>query len=185
MKKKVKSANFFKEKSFLILIRYLILLGIMFSLPLIYRIFAPLTIYPAIVLLKLFFTNVSLHNSTIIINSKTFININNACIAGSAYLLLLILIFSISMSIKKRIFSILLSFALLLSLNIMRIFFLSSLYYNNFALFDVTHKTLWYLLSTLFVIGIWFLTAKIFSIKEIPVYDDIRYLVINIKNKKK
>ena len=160
---------------FNILIRYLILLGLMFSLPLIYKILTPLTIYPTIFLLKLFY-QVSYLNSMIILNSKTIIYIIPACIAGSAYLLLLILNLSLPMSLKKRIRTILFSLTLLLSLNILRIFSLSILYDNSFRFFDITHKLFWYGLSTLFVILIWFYTVKKFNIKEIPIYTDIKYL---------
>jgi len=164
-----------KYNPFNILIRYLILLGLMFSLPLIYKILTPLTIYPTIFLLKLFY-QVSYLNSMIILNSKTIIYIIPACIAGSAYLLLLILNLSLSMSLKKRIRTILFSLTLLLSLNILRIFSLSILYDNSFRFFDITHKLFWYGLSTLFVILIWFYTVKKFNIKEIPIYTDIKYL---------
>ena len=160
---------------FSILIRYLILLGLMFSLPLIYKILTPLTIYPTIFLLKLFY-QVSYLNSMIILNSKTIIYIIPACIAGSAYLLLLILNLSLPMSLKKRIRTILFSLTLLLSLNILRIFSLTILYDNSFRFFDITHKLFWYGLSTLFVILIWFYTVKKFNIKEIPIYTDIKYL---------
>ena len=160
---------------FSILIRYLILLGLMFSLPLIYKILTPLTIYPTIFLLKLFY-QVSYLNSMIILNSKTIIYIIPACIAGSAYLLLLILNLSLPMSLKKRIRTILFSLTLLLSLNILRIFSLSILYDNSFRFFDITHKLFWYGLSTLFVILIWFYTVKKFNIKEIPIYTDLKYL---------
>lgn len=164
-----------KYNPFNILIRYLILLGLMFSLPLIYKILTPLTIYPTIFLLKLFY-QVSYLNSMIILNSKTIIYIIPACIAGSAYLLLLILNLSLPMGLKKRIRTILFSLTLLLSLNILRIFSLSILYDNSFRFFDITHKLFWYGLSTLFVILIWFYTVKKFNIKEIPIYTDIKYL---------
>ncbi|MEK6859327.1 MAG: pacearchaeosortase [Nanoarchaeota archaeon] len=165
-----------------VLIRYLILLGLMFSLPLIYRIFAPLTMYPVVWLLKIFY-NVSLSGSFILINLIPKIELIPACIAGSAYLLLLILNLTVPMKIKKRIYSIILSFLLLLILNILRIFFLAILYHNNFAYFDITHKFFWYFLSTIFVVGIWLFIAKIFAIKEIPVYSDIKGLMKDLKKK--
>jgi len=168
-------------KTFLIPLRYLILLGLMFSLPLIYKIFTPLTIYPTAGLLKLFFNQVLVHQDTIVINLKIFIKLIPACIAGSAYLLLLILNLSVPMTPKKRIYSILLSFLILLILNILRIFILSTLAYHGVGFFDFTHKLFWYALSTLFVVGIWFLIVKIFSIKQIPVYSDMNYLIKNIR----
>ena len=152
----------------------------MFTLPLIYKIMLPLTIYPVAGLLKIFY-QVSIQKDIIMIGLQTPIQIISACIAGSAYLLLLILNLSVPMKTKKRIYSIALSFIILLGLNILRIFILSMLYHNNFRFFDFTHKLFWYALSTIFVIVIWFLIVKIFSIKEIPVYTDIKYLSKNIK----
>ncbi len=164
-------------KSYLILIRYLILLAITaLTLPLIYKIFTPLTFYPSAYLLKLSY-NIAINNDIIIINAKTFIQIIPACIAGSAYLLLLILNLTIPMKLEKRIKAILLSFLILLVLNILRIFFLATLYHNGFTYFDFTHKLFWYVLSTVFVVFIWLLIVKIYKIKEIPVYTDFKYLL--------
>jgi len=164
------------KKSLLILTRYLVLLVLMFSLPLIYKVFTPLTINAVAGLLRLFIGNIIIINNVISINLDTFVQIIPACVAGSAYLLLLILNLTIEMDIKKRILSILLSFALLFILNTLRIFILIILYQDNFMFFNITHKLLWYVLSTVFVVLIWFLTAKIFSIKKIPVYSDFIYL---------
>lgn len=170
-----------KDKLFLIPVRYLILLGLMFILPLIYKIFTPLTTYPVLWLLKLFLNNVSLNYNVIIINQETFIEMVSSCIAGSAYLLLLIINLAVPMQFKKRLCSIALSFLILLVLNILRIFFLSLLYYNNASFFNFTHKLFWYALSTIFVVGIWFLMVKIFSIKEIPIYSDLKNIYLKIK----
>ena len=164
------------KKSLLILIRYLVLLVLMFSLPLIYEIFTPLTINAVAGLLKLFIDNIIIINNVISINLDTFVQIISACVAGSAYLLLLILNLTVDMGLKKRIFSILFSFTVLFLLNTLRIFVLILLYQDNFIFFNIIHKLLWYVLSTLFVILIWFLTMKIFSIKQIPIYSDFEYL---------
>ena len=42
-------------------------------------------------------------------------------------------------------------------------------------------EVLWYLGSTLFVIGIWFIEVKLFKIKEIPIYSDIKFLYLNLR----
>ncbi len=179
------------KKIILISLRYLISLILVFSLPLIYRIFTPLTVYPVTWLLKLFFSSVSLSQNMVngenihmlIINLKTFIQLIPACIAGSAYLLLMILNLTVSMNIKKRIYSIGTSVVIILLLNILRITIFSFLVYYNFAFFDFTHKLFWYFLSTVFVVLIWFLVVKIYPIKEIPVYSDVKYLMKDIKKK--
>lgn len=163
-------------------LRYLILLGLMFTLPLIYKIFTPLTVYTTGGLLKLFY-QVSINGNRITILPKIIIQIVPACVAGSAYLLSLILNLSIPMKTKKRIHSILFAFALLFILNVLRIFLLSVLLVNKFEFFNFAHKLFWYILSTIFVIGIWFLTIKLFRIKEIPAYSDIQFLVKNMKRK--
>jgi hypothetical protein len=78
------------KKHYNLLMRYIILLALMFTLPLIYKILLPLTIYPVAGLLKIFY-QVSVHKDIIMIGLDTPIQIISACIAGSAYLLLLIL----------------------------------------------------------------------------------------------
>jgi exosortase/archaeosortase family protein len=185
MKKRIKNFFNFENPGFTLGLRYLILLGLMFSLSLIYRIFTPLTAYPSRFILDLFFSSVSLSNAVInsisspvlIINLKTFVQLIPACIAGSAYLLLLILNLTVPMNIKKRVYSIGFSVLLLLILNILRIVIFSSLYYNSTISFNIMHKFVWYFLSTIFVVVIWILTARIFKIKQIPVYSDIKLLL--------
>jgi len=169
------------KKSFDILLRYLFLLIlVVFSLPLIYRIFTPLTINVSAALLNSLY-KIVVYNDIIVINSLTFIQIIPACVAGSAYLLLLILNLTVPMEFKRRIHAILLSFLILFVLNILRIFLLSILYHNNVPYVDFTHKLFWYVLSTVFVVFIWFLVVKIFSIKEIPAYTDFKYLMKKAK----
>ncbi len=164
-----------KEKSVLcIFARYSILILFGIFLPVFYKVFLPLTIWPVYLLLKIFY-DVSVSGNILSIAGAR-IELINACIAGSAYFLLLILNLTTNMKARQRFYSIIFSFLSLLVLNILRIFFLSVLYTENFVFFDVTHKLFWYALSILFVVGIWFLTAKLFKIKNIPVYSDIRIL---------
>ena len=177
MKKKI-------DKSYFIFLRYIFLLLLAFSLPIIYKIFTPLTLYPVAELLSLIY-DVKITQNFILINSEKLIQLIPACIAGSAYLLLLILNLSTPIKLKKRIYSILLSISPLLILNILRIFFLAVLYENGSPFFDLTHKLLWYGLSIIFVIGIWFLIVKIFSIHEIPIYSDFKFFLKSIKKNSK
>ncbi|MEK6935496.1 MAG: pacearchaeosortase [Nanoarchaeota archaeon] len=165
-----------------LLLRVILLLGLVISLPLIYKILTPITIYFTAFLLKLFY-QVSINKDILFINLKTMIEISPACVAGSAFLLLLILNLSTPMKVKTRIYSIFFSIVLLFLINILRIVVLSVLLVNNFEFFDLTHKLVWYGLSTIFVIGIWFLSVKLFKIKDIPVYTDIKYLIKNVKKR--
>jgi exosortase/archaeosortase family protein len=172
-----------RNKDFLnVAIRYLLLVLVAIpNLYLFYTIFTPLTIYPVYFLLKIFF-NVSLNFNTLSINNF-LIHIIPACIAGSAYYLLLILNLSIpKIDLKKRLKIIGFAFLSLLILNIIRIFILISISLYNLELFNITHKIFWYLVSIIFVVGIWFIEVKIFRIKEIPFYSDMKNLYKYSKN---
>ncbi|MBS3086236.1 pacearchaeosortase [Candidatus Pacearchaeota archaeon] len=160
-----------------IFLRYLILILVAFpSLWIFYFIFTPLTVYPVHFLLNLFFP-VSLISETIILVQEIPIEIIEACVAGSAYYFLLILNLTTSgIKTKTRVYMILFAFFLFLIINIIRIFFLSLLAISGSSFFDITHIVFWYALSTLFVIGIWFIQVKVFRIKEIPIYSDIKFL---------
>jgi len=186
MKKQRKRGNKKKKqgkKAIYLLLRYLILLGLMFTLSLIYKILTPLTVYSTAGLLKIFY-QVSIYKEFIAVSNITM-QIIPACVAGSAYLLLLILNLTVPMEPKQRVYSMLFSTISLFVTNILRIFILTVLLINNFQFFDFTHKLFWYGLSTVFVVGIWFFTTFLFKIKEIPVYTDIKYLINNINGGKK
>ncbi len=157
--------------------RYLILAAVAFpNLYIFYLIFTPLTAYPSYFALKLFF-DASLVNGTIIKIGSSVIELIEACIAGSAYYLLLILNLSTpGIRPLKRTVMILLSFAFFLLINLSRIIFLSFLFIFDSAWFDISHKVFWYFGSSIFVIIIWFANVKIFAIKDIPVYSDIKFL---------
>lgn len=160
-----------------IIIRYLILLIIpLENLFIFYLIFTPLTIYSVYFISKLFSNSTILVQNYILIQEKPF-QIVSACIAGSAYYLLLILNLSTpKINIKTRLKSILFSFTLLLILNIARILVLILIFFHSPDVFITTHKILWYFLSTIFVVSIWLLTIKLFNISSIPIYSDIKFL---------
>lgn len=171
-----------KNKKILdILIRYAILIIVAIpNLYIFYFLFKPLTIYLSYFFLDIFF-NTNLSGNVILIKNFPIVIIN-ACVAGSAYYLLLILnLTTPKIKIKKRIKTILFCFGTFLLINVLRIFFLSILALSESSLFDITHKIFWYLGSVVFVIGIWFLTVKIFKIKNIPIYSDLTFLYKNLK----
>ena len=168
------------NRGYLILVRYLILLALVFSLEVIYKIFTPITIYPIIWLLRILFDSVILNGSFILINFEKPIEIISACIGSSAYLLLLILNLSVPMQARKRIYSLIVSILLFLALNVLRIVLFASLYVNSFKYFDFTHKIFWYAFSTLFVVLIWFFVVRFYNVKDIPIYSDLKYLIRKI-----
>ena len=169
---------------FFIFLRYIIL--ILIALPnlfLFYFIFTPLTIYPVNSILSLFCNSHLIGNQITINNFQ--IELVDACIAGSAYYLLLLLNLSIPMNLKKRIYSIAFSFLIFLAINILRISVFTILLVNSFEYFDVTHKIFWYFLSGVIVFLVWFITIKTFKIKEIPFYNDIKFFTSQINKKQK
>jgi len=146
-----------------------------------YKLFSPITTYVVFLLLNLFY-DVNLVGEVIFISNCFPIEIVSACIAGSAYYLLFALnLATPKIQIGKRGRIILLSFACLFVLNLIRILLLSFLFISGSAYLDITHKLFWYVLSTIFVAGIWFMNVKLFKIKEIPFYSDLKYLYKKIK----
>jgi hypothetical protein len=168
-------------KIFLMPIRYFILLLLMLSLPLIYLVLSPLTIASSSFLLSLAFKVLVLGEYIIV--EGVIIQIVPACVAGSAYLLLLILNLTVPMDCKKRFFTILISFAVLFGLNVARIIIFSVLLVLDFMFFDISHALSWYFLSILFIVGIWLFLVQVFKIWDIPIFSDIKFLVKNIKKK--
>ena len=166
-----------------IFMRYLVMLLFVLLAYFIYDMLTPLTVYASAYLLKLFYS-VNIKGHLIILNRSFFIEIISACVAGSAYVLLFIINFSTPMKKKQRFYSVTFSFLVLFILNVLRIVFLSILAVNQFRFFDLTHKLFWYVLSTLFVVGIWFMSVEIFSVKEIPIYSDLKCFIKAIINKK-
>jgi len=162
-------------------LRYLILLLFGAFISVFYTVFRPLTVYPAYLILKLFNPLTYLVSATSISASGITIILIPACIAGAAYYLLLILNLSTPMPLEKRIKSLILSFAVFLIVNIIRIILISQLAISNFAYFDITHKILWYLGSTLLVVIAWFISVLAFKIKSIPACTDIKTLVKTAK----
>lgn len=162
--------------------RYIIiLLAGLGNLFIFYKIFTPLTIKLSALVLGIF-SQTQIISNTIIFSSNT-IQIIPACVAGSAYYLLFILNLSTpEIKIQKRINIILFSFSTLLILNILRITTLAFLI--NTEIFTIIHLIFWYVLSTIFVVGIWLFSIKIFSIKKIPIYSDIIFIYKNLKKKR-
>lgn len=169
-----------------ILLRYssiLIIALIFFYSEFFYKLLLLPTIYSVKFFLG-FFYNVSVSGNIILVNSSA-IEIIPACVAVSAYLLLLILNMTTPMVWKKRAYSLTFSILSLLIVNILRISLLSLLWINNYVYYDIIHKLFWYVLSILFVIGIWFASAFLFKINNIPAYGDLKFMISQIRKKYK
>jgi len=170
------------KKQALLFLRYLLILviGLISAFTTwFYEFLLILTIHPVNFLLNLGYSTVLVGNTITI--GTDIIEIIPACVAVSAYFLLLILNLTTPMGLKTRFKSLLFSLLALLIVNILRIHLLSLMFLNNAASFEIIHKLFWYILSTVFVVAIWFITVYLFKIKEIPAYSDIKYLLKTIK----
>ena len=169
-----------KKEIISLIMRYgtLVLLGIWIDI--IYIIFTPLTVFPVYWILDWIY-GAGLIGKDLIVSKGIFIQLAGVCIAGSAYYLLLLLNFTTSMDIRRRVKSLLFTIAGFLILNILRIFFMVVIFFNLPNYFDLTHKLFWYIGSTIIVVAIWFSAVKIFKIKDIPFYSDIKNISRSIK----
>lgn len=168
-----------------ILIRYLLL--VLIALPglgLFYLVFSPLTVYPVFGLFDLFFDPVFCEScglNTILINGAQ-LEIIGSCIAGSAYLFLLILnLATPGIQLSRRLKMIGSGFLIFLFANILRIFGMGLMYLGGSVWFDFAHEFIWYVGTTIFVILIWFFQVRHFKVKGIPIYSDIKYLYSGTK----
>ncbi|MCX6748424.1 MAG: pacearchaeosortase [Candidatus Pacearchaeota archaeon] len=170
-----------KELSRILLLasRYLFLVILGLNLWLFYYLLTPITVIPSFYLIKLF-TQTSLSGITITIGLAS-IKLVSACIAGSAFYLLLILNLTCRIKLLVRVKSIIFSFILLLIINIIRIVIFSLLFVSSFSLFNSLHLLVWYGFSAIIVVGVWLLTIKVFKINQVPVYSDLKFLIKLIK----
>lgn len=174
-----------KENKFVVglVARYLLVLLLgLGNLFIFYFIFTPLTVYPSFFILKIFYPNAILNGVNVIISNYT-LEIVEACVAGAAYYLLLILNLTTNINLKKRIYLLSYSLITLLAFNILRIVILSLLFVSNVSFFDITHKIFWYFFSVLFVVIVWFSGVYLFKVRNIPAYSDIKQLIKIIKKK--
>ncbi len=164
--------------------RYLVVLLLSFNgLFVIYYVFSPITFYLSLYFLSLFGNVSGFFLEKLIVFNSINIELVNACIAGAAYYLLIFLNLSISMDYKKRIKSLSFSIFFFLIVNVLRIVIFSLLASSSSNYFDSLHIFTWYFLSIIMVVGTWFLTIKVFDIKGVPIYDDIRRILNLIKKR--
>jgi exosortase/archaeosortase family protein len=152
---------------------------IIFLIPnLILNLFSKPTIYLSYYSLKLLSYNPLLIGNDIIINQTTLTFIP-ACVATSAYYLLIALILlTKDLKLKKIFYTFLIGSLLILIFNILRIDVLAFILMNfSRDLFNTVHLFIWKFLSGIYVGLVWILLIKIFRIKLIPVYSDFKYLI--------
>ncbi|MDD5650377.1 MAG: pacearchaeosortase [Candidatus Nanoarchaeia archaeon] len=158
-----------------LIIRVLLLILIPFNLLLF--IIKPLTLYPVYFVLSLIGYTPKISFDSILLNGYTLI-FAPACIAVSAYYLILLLVLTTKdINLKKGIYLFLSGSFLILLMNIIRILILSLLVINYDKIwFDLIHMTFWYFVSGIYIALVWILLVYLFKIKSIPVYSDLAYL---------
>lgn len=166
-----------------LLARYLALIVLALgNLILFYKVFTPLTIYPAYWALSLLY-DIKILAGNILFFEGYYAEIIPACIAGAAYYFLLILNLSTPMNPLKRAKSIIFSIFAFWALNITRITIFAAMFFAGFRYLDFTHAFFWYFGSTLIVVLIWFLTIWLFKITCIPIYTDFKNIFGDIKGR--
>jgi len=159
--------------------RYLVLVALGFALvygSLFENIFTPLTFWPVLGILNLFYDNVFHLPGYVISYADVYARIIPACVAGAAYYLLLILNFTTPMKVTKRLWSLIFLLASFLVFNVLRIVAFAVIAAGGGNYFDTAHMMMWYFGSTIMVVIIWFLAVWLFRIREIPVYSDMKSL---------
>lgn len=158
-----------------LMIRVLLIILIPFNLLLF--ILKPLTLYPIYFILSFIGYNPKISFDSILLNGYTLI-FTPACIAVSAYYLMLLLVLTTKdINFKERIYCFLSGSFLILLMNLIRILILSILVINyNKVWFDLIHMAFWYFVSGIYVALVWILLVYLFKIKSIPIYSDLVYL---------
>jgi len=151
------------------------------NLYVVYKVLTPLTIYVLNAILSIFTETVLKGN--MIETYRFLIEIVPACVAGSAfYLLLLLIMLTADIKPEVRTKAIISAFGMLFALNMLRILILVPIVTTPY--FETAHWIFWHLISTIFVVGVWFIIIKLYKIKAIPIYSDFKYLKSLIKFKK-
>jgi len=151
------------------------------NLYVVYKVLTPITIHTVNTVLSIFTKTVLEGN--IIHLSNVGIEIVPACVAGSAfYLLLMLLMSTANIRPQTRIKAIITALVMLFVLNILRILILIPM--ANASYFEIVHWIFWHFVSIIFVVIVWFSIIKMFKIKEVPIYSDIKYIGSLVKTKK-
>lgn len=166
-----------------ILIRYSLAVFFAINLPFFYLIFRPITFYLFSLILS-FFYKISIEGNFIFFDSFS-LELVDACIAGSAYLLLLVLnLLTPKISILKRIFLFLFCSLSFLFVNLVRLLVSVFILKKGITFFKITHWIFWFM-SIIFVVAIWFFSIKLFKVKEIPFYSDFKTILEIVKSREK
>lgn len=137
--------------------------------------FTQVTIYTVYYLLH-YFNPIMISNLLIVKTSK--FEFVDACIVPYAYYFFWVLcLFTKDIILKTRIKMIVYGFAMIFVMNILRIIFVIWLDINyGLIWFNIIHMFIWHFISGVYVALVWIILVKIYKIKSIPFYSDIKEL---------
>ncbi len=143
-----------------------------------YFLFSPLTVYLSYGLLSLVHGSVTLDGHVIMVGSQA-VELIPACVAASAYLLLaLLILLTRGISLRKGMLMFVVGSVLILIANVLRIEILTSLLLTKQVnYFETLHLLIWKVMSSAYVVVVWIVLCKLFSVKTIPVYSDLQHLI--------
>ena len=148
-----------------------------------YLVLSPLTLHLSYFFFSLFHPLSALAGNTIETATASFEFIP-ACVATAAYVLLAFLILlTKDISPAERLQMFVYGSLGILAFNILRIELLLFTYFRLNASFDALHLFVWKFMSTAFVVILWLVLARIYRIKSVPVYSDVKYILGLIRNK--
>lgn len=155
-----------------------LLIPFIISYSLLEKVFFFLTIHTSYYLLNLIKIKTILI-SPYLITFSNYIRFSSACAIISAYFfLLLLIILTKDISFKKRIKMFLLGSLMMFLINIARIIVLILiLERNGFNAFQQAHDIIWMIMGSVLVALIWIFLIKVYHVKSIPIYSDIKYLL--------
>ena len=172
-----------KYSNKLIIRIFLILFVAMFNLKLFYYLFSKLTFY--LTYFSLFFYKPVILDNNLLIENEV-LEFVPACVAGSAYFLLaLLILLTKDINFKKGIYIFVLGSLLILIANIIRLDLLIIIFISySKDLFSNLHMLFWKILSSIYVALVWIFLVYLFKIKKVPIYSDIIYLTKSLKRSK-
>lgn len=155
-----------------------VLIAIIIPYQIFYYLFKPVTIVLSEVGLRILGYSTVVVNDYILVNDALFEFIP-ACIAGSAYyLLILLILFTKDINFVLGLKMFISGALLILGFNVLRIIIIVLVlleYGVNY--FEAIHLLFWTLFASVFVVIIWIFLTKWFNVKTIPVYSDIKHII--------
>lgn len=163
-------------------LRVMAAFAVLFSYNLIYAVIAMFTLHFSYFFFSIFVPSALIGNKIVtLMDSFEFIP---ACVAASAYILLaLLVLLTKDISLNERMQMIVYGWLAILAFNVLRIELLLLTFFSLETAYDTLHLFVWKFMSTAFVILLWLGLARLYKVKAIPVYSDVKALVGMIRKK--